>query len=356
MVYNGWFGGTPICGNIQVDLWMENFFLPKKWKDGNAWRFQMDSWCPQGSKKIQPLEVDTVVVFLLNWRLFIYSFQFLTGFFTCVSLHARVKGGWPILAINLAACGISFSPKKRKRICCQGSMSLKSLSFVPALYKIFDEAWLGIFTFLFWKPENLPSVDLGDFRCLGLVFSCSMLVFSPWSPAVLPKNPWSLMLLPQNLFGIFRCFGIDGRIKPLHPVAFVIGFKSKIPDTRSGVTSLHGAAIHKGLPTYCPLDPQIYWRPTLRLWRWEFVQGSSVWVPTLLRTNLSHPVGPFKRWVSDSHWWEMLLFYAFLGGIVPLLNFPCSFLAFSRFFFLSKDEHPFDGEWPPCWKHILLFD
>lgn len=142
---------------------------------------------------------------------------------------------------------------------------------------------------------------------------------------MLPVNPWSLMLLPswgrQNLFGIFRCFGIDGRIKPLHPVAFVIGFKSKIPDTRSGVTSLHGAAIFKGLPTYCPLDPFNIWD---QLW------GSKMGP---VCSNISHPVGPFKRWVSDSHWWEMLLSYAFLGRIVPLLNFPCSFLAFSRFFF-----------------------
>ena len=144
-------------------------------------------------------------------------------------------------------------------------------------------------------------------------------------------NPWNLMLLPswgrQNLFGIFRCFGMDGRIKPLHPVAIVIGFKSKIPDTRSGVTSLHGTAVFKGLPTYCPLEPFNIWDQL-----WGFEDGSHLFkevrrVPTLLRTNISHPVGPFKRWVSDSHWWDMLVLWggtsiwrgmpAHVGSIYP---------------------------------------
>lgn len=141
-------------------------------------------------------------------------------------------------------------------------MSLKSLSFVPALYKIFDEAWLGSLLFCFGNLKT-ASVDLGDFRCLRLVLSCSMLVVPlevqlcyQWT-----HETWCCFLHGgrQNLFGIFRCFGMDGRIKPLHPVAIVIGFKSKIPDTRSGVTSLHGTAVFKGLPTYCPLDPFNIW-------------------------------------------------------------------------------------------------
>lgn len=165
------------------------------------------------------------------------------------------------------------------------------------------------------------------------------------------------MLLPswgrQNLFGIFRCFGIDGRIKPLHPVAFVIGFKSKIPDTRSGVTSLHGAAIFKGLPTYCPLDPFNIWD---QLWGSKMGVCSRKFGGYLPSWELTYPIqldrskGEFPIPIGGRCCFPMLFSGVSFHYSIFLVVFWRSHV------FSSKDEHPFDREWPPCWKHILLFD
>ena len=83
---------------LQVDLWMENFSYQK---NGKMEMHGRSKWTLDVLKALKSnhLRVDSCFSFFGDS---LYSFY---RVYTCVSLHARVKGG-RILAINLAACGI----------------------------------------------------------------------------------------------------------------------------------------------------------------------------------------------------------------------------------------------------------
>lgn len=137
------------------------FFLPKKWKDGNA--FRGSKWTLDvlvGSKKSNHLRL--IVVFLF-WRLFRYIvFSILDRLYTCVSLHARVVG--QILVINLAAVASSFHLKSANacaaKEACHSSHSLLFPLCTRSLMK------LGWGLYFFFVSGNLKIASVGDFRCL----------------------------------------------------------------------------------------------------------------------------------------------------------------------------------------------